>query len=505
MNKSSNHNFCIILNSTLQSPNPNRALTSLNSNNFPIESLFIRYFPLNEAPTSNDSGLLSFLNSTTKSDWIVVIDECCEINFAAISNFVDNPPQTNCALFYSDELASEIDKKNIVTPVFKPKWSPHLAINFPYYGPFLIFKKSKFPLFSNNNIDFLSLASYLTDHQIGHISEPLYIAHYSKKNFGNTNIPKIPSFINFDSSVLSFINSRYPNGEFNFSQFSKNQPDSKNSTPTKFAPLVSIIIPTRDKVDLLKACIDSIFQNTSFNNYEIIIIDNNSIEEATSTYFGDISKFINIKIIKAEFEFNWSKVNNLGASNSSGEFLIFLNNDTIVISSDWISQLCSFASLPDVAVVGPLLLFPDNTIQHAGVVVGMGGWADHVYKCSTPSAELPSIFIPSLMTRNVLAVTGACLTIQKFKFLELGLFDEEFIVCGSDVEICIRAHKLGYFNIYTPNAKLYHLESKTRSTFVPEKDFIQSDLKYRPYRIEQTDPYYNKNLSIKSNYPIANY
>ncbi len=264
---------------------------------------------------------------------------------------------------------------------------------------------------------------------------------------------------------------------------------------------VSIIIPTRDKVTLLASCIKSIFEKSAWQNFEIIIIDNGSEEKETFDYFSHLNEsFDNIKVIKADIPFNWSKLNNLGVVESTGDVLVFLNNDTIVISPEWLENLIGYARLPDVGLVGGLLLFEDGTIQHSGVVVGMNGWADHVYHAQA-CEHYGSPFVSPVLTRNVLAVTGACTAITRKKFESLGGYDEDFIICGSDVELCIRAHKRGLYNVICAEARLYHLESKTRTPHVPENDFVQSKKHYAPYRVDKVDPFYNENLSMNSKVP----
>ncbi len=189
-------------------------------------------------------------------------------------------------------------------------------------------------------------------------------------------------------------------------------------------------------------------------------------------------------VIDAFFGFNWSKLNNFGAKGARGDFLIFLNNDISVITPDWMERLCECASLPDIAIVGASLLYEDNTLQHAGVIVGMNGWADHIFKGAYPS-HFPSPHISNQIPHNALAVTGACLAIERSKFENLGMFDESFIICGSDVELGIRAHKMNLYNAIQSNVKLYHYESKSRGSYVPENDFIQSALKYEPFRTQK--------------------
>ena len=266
-------------------------------------------------------------------------------------------------------------------------------------------------------------------------------------------------------------------------------------------PVVSIIIPTKDRIDLLGPCIDSIQRLSTYSHFEIIVIDNNSTEPATAAYLKAlVQREANVRVIEAHIEFNWSRLNNLGVKQAQGEYLVFLNNDTLVITPDWLERLIEVASLPDVATVGPLLLFEDGTVQHAGVVVGMGGWADHVYRGALPDSE-GSPFIASTVARNVLANTGACVAIERKKFDALGGFDEAFQICGSDVELGLRAHHRGLQNVYWPQVRLHHLESKTRSPHVPECDFVQSRLKYAPFR-DDGDPFYNINLDRMSLLPV---
>ena len=263
---------------------------------------------------------------------------------------------------------------------------------------------------------------------------------------------------------------------------------------------VSIIIPTRDKLKLLSSCLDSIMNKTSYTNYEIIVMDNNSTEKETKQYFKINSD--RIKIVNASYDFNWAKINNHGMEVSTGDVFVFLNNDTTVISEDWLQRMAEKAILKDVGTVGALLLYEDGTIQHAGVVVGMGGWADHVFKGFKP-LHYGSPFISPMITRNVLASTGACLAVARKTIERIGRFNEDFIICGSDVELSIRAHKHGLRNIYDPFVQLYHLESKSRTNIqIPEDDFRHSAHTYREY-LESGDPFYNKNLDLHALIPAV--
>jgi len=411
-------------------------------------------------------------------------------------------------MIYSDE--DKIDQiGRLSMPLFKPSWSPHLAISLAYFGHFVCYQRDlvvrsggfREGIEVAQDYDLsLRVAQFTSHNSIYHIPKVLYHCRVHEES----TVRKASSRLCVDSTGLLVINNylklRYPS-------FSLGAVHSEHlftyrlkfDLPSDL--LISIIIPTKDKVELLQPCIQSILEYSSWKNFEIVILNNNSQESTTYDFFEKVQQQDSrVLVVNASIPFNWSKLNNLGADRSSGEVLIFLNNDTKVISPDWIQNLSGYALLPDVGTVGGLLLYEDGTIQHSGVVVGMNSWADHVFK-SLPLSHDHSPFISPVLTRNVLAVTGACLAIERRKLRDLGGFDEEFIICGSDVEIGIRAHRNGLFNVMCAEARLYHLESKTRSSYIPEQDFIQSSLKYAPFRLDATDPFYNPNLSLTSTKP----
>ncbi len=265
-------------------------------------------------------------------------------------------------------------------------------------------------------------------------------------------------------------------------------------------PMVSIIMPTKDHAEDVKVALESIYEKTIYKNFEIIILDNRSEKEETQKYFDEIQdRWENIRVEKADYEFNWSKLNNHGIRLAKGEIYVFLNNDVKVIEPTWLTRLVEHAVQPETGVTGGLLLYEDDTIQHAGVVIGMGGWADHVYKGQQLIHKgIP--YVSPMVARNVTACTGACMAISREVIDKIGGFDERFIICGSDVEICIRAVENGYRNIYEPRVKLYHYESKSRDSYIPEIDFKLSDIMYSGYR-KGGDPYYNKHLRIDTCIP----
>ncbi|MEM8650224.1 MAG: glycosyltransferase family 2 protein [Pseudomonadota bacterium] len=233
--------------------------------------------------------------------------------------------------------------------------------------------------------------------------------------------------------------------------------------------LVSIVICTRDRSDLLKTCIDSIVEKTDYSNFEILIVDNGSVEPKTLAYFDRIKKENIARIVHDDSDFNYSKLNNLGVSESKGEIICLLNNDIEVISSNWLEQLVAHVQRPEVGAVGAKLLYPDGSIQHAGVVVGMGGYAAHPY------AGLPSDTLvnngKAQLTQQVSAVTGACLVTTRSVYEQVdGLDEVNFAIAYNDVDYCLKVRKLGMQVIYEPRAILYHHESVSRGSDVaPEK------------------------------------
>lgn len=264
-------------------------------------------------------------------------------------------------------------------------------------------------------------------------------------------------------------------------------------------PSVSVVIPSRDNLALLKACVNSIRRAEALE-LEIIVVDHCSTDPDTLGWLDEQRDAQQVRVVRDDSPFNWSRLSNIGASHARKDVLCFLNNDVEVISPDWARQLAGIALRPEVGATGPLLLYPDDRIQHAGVVVGFGGFADHVYAGATIAQSLESCFVSPLVDRDVAAVTGACLVTSRARFAELGGFDERFEVAG-DVDYCLRARSAGYRNIYCGRARLYHHESRTRTKGLPARDrellgaLIEQAL-------PEGDPHFNPNLSLSSRFPL---
>ena len=384
-------------------------------------------------------------------------------------------------------------------PFFKPDWSPDLFLAQMYLGHLVAIRRTVIAAAGglrsgcDGSQDYdLVLRCIARGARVSHIPRVLY--HWRQHENSTAANPGSKPYAHEAGrkAIQHYLDAQSPgavvgDGEHLFTY------DVRYPLPTP-VPRVAILIPTRDRVDLLAPCLTSIFERTAYANYEVVVIDNNSVEPATQDYFAEAgAAHPNLRVLPAPVPFNWSHLNNLGAAAVEADVLVFLNNDTVVISPDWLQRLAENALRPQVGVCAPLLLYADGTIQHAGVVVGMGGWADHVYKGDAPQHR-QDLFVSPMLRRNVLAVTGACMAVAADKFRELGGFDEAFIVCGSDVDLCLRAHQRGWRSLYIPEARLFHYESKSRDPrAIPPGDFARSAQSYGRFRTEG-DPLFNRNL-----------
>jgi GT2 family glycosyltransferase len=271
-------------------------------------------------------------------------------------------------------------------------------------------------------------------------------------------------------------------------------------------PLVSILIPNRDSAQMLGRCVESIARS-SYANYELLVLENNSTQDETLVYYRQLEQLGNVRIVPWTKPFNYAAVNNFGASHAKGEVLLFLNNDVEAINPDWLETMVKHALRPEVGIVGAKLLYADDTVQHAGIVVGMGGVAGHVHLRFPRGAD--GYMQRLQLTHNCAAVTGACMMTRRTVFEQAGGFDESFVLAFNDVDLCLQVQALGYRVLLTPEAELYHLESKTRGyEDTPEKQARFS----REYRLFVTkwgkylksgDPYYNPNFRLdRSDYAL---
>lgn len=379
-------------------------------------------------------------------------------------------------------------------PYFKPDWSPDLYYSQYYIQHLCCYAVPVVKRWQGNEAQelFYALSLHCIEtiepEMIGHISTVLYHRHEENENLQNParetlltqHFQRQACAVKIHCHQTQQFHLRYP------------LPDNP--------PLVSIIIPTRDRVELLKTTITGLLTKTDYPNIEIIIMDNGSIEKATLAYFSTLAQHDNIKIIAHAKAFNYSELNNIGASHATGEIFALLNNDLKMIHPDWLDEMVAHALRPEVGAVGAKLYYADDTIQHAGVTTGLGGVAGHSFKF-TPR-HLTGDHKKLYATHNVSVVTGACLVLRRMVFEELGgLNKKDLKVAFNDVDLCLRIRQQGYLIVWTPHAELYHLESVSRGVDNTPQKFLR--LRHEINYIRQQwaevlahDPYYNPNLTI---------
>lgn len=410
---------------------------------------------------------------------------------------------------YSDEDKLEEDGVTHSDPFFKPEWSPDYLRQINYITHFSVIKRSLIKkingfYFGTEGAQDWDLFLRATNEieksgrereKIFHIAKVLYSWRKSPTSTASekyTSTVKQYAYENQKKVLLNDLKNRNYEGKIIIT-------DELGLNYIQYKiidnPLVSIIIPTKDKYELISNCINSIIKKSTYKNFEINIIDTGTTDNKTLNYYKKIRNNPKINIIKCKGDFNFATVCNLGSINSKGEHLVFLNNDTEVISSNWLENMLQHSQRKKVGAVGAKLLFSDKTIQHSGVIVGLTGFAGHIFQKITNGFYPHIPFGKPNWTKNYLAVTGACLMIKKSLYKKINGMDEKFSICGNDVDICIKLYELGYYNVYSANAELYHHESQSRDpNQIPKDNFIYSLKSYRKY-LKIGDPFFNPNLS----------
>jgi GT2 family glycosyltransferase len=405
----------------------------------------------------------------------------------------------NTKLIYSDSDFID-DKGSRRDPCFKPDWNPDLFYSSDYIGNMCFYHTGTLREIGGLRSDFigaehyaatLRMTAHIDEEDIVHIPKVLY-HQYSDE--GEVKIGRIQDHDAGKHALQDFFaqtSSSIVNG-FGDRHYRVRYPLSGE------LPLVSIIIPTRDRLDILKMCIDSIIEHTVYPNWEIIIIDNNSIEAQTHEYFTKVSKDDRICVYPYNKPFNYAQLNNFALTHAQGEILTLLNNDIEIISDEWLSELVRHALRPEIGVVGAKLLYPDGIVQHAGVIIGIGGVAGHGHKYI--GDDDPGYCHRAVLVQNVSAVTGACMCMRRELYEAVGGLDENLAVAFNDVDFCLKVRDAGYRNLYTPYAKLIHHESisrghddtpKKHALFMKEFGYMKDKWGDKL----KNDPAYNPNLT----------
>jgi len=388
----------------------------------------------------------------------------------SIESAIHANPQAR--LIYSDEDFLDLHG-NRISPHFKSDWNRHLLYSHNYITHLVccdtdLVKQAgglRVGTEGSQDYDFLlRISNILEDNEIYHIPEILYHWRISETSTAGSSSAKPYTVAAGQKALVDAFEQRgesvtvRTHDHNNFYVVSWDLPGNKE-------PKVSIIIPTRNGYALLKNCISSILDKTNYRNYEIIIIDNGSDDPAILEYFesihGSNDSGVSIDVLRFDEPFNYSRINNYGFAHSSGELICLLNNDTEVIEPDWLRVLASHAVRKEIGCVGAKLLYSDDTIQHAGIILSLGGYAGHSHKGIDNRSS--GYFLRPHITQEVSAVTGACLVLRAEVFAEVnGLEETLFAVAYNDVDLCLKVKTAGYVNLYAHNATLYHYESKTR-------------------------------------------
>jgi GT2 family glycosyltransferase len=424
-------------------------------------------------------------------DFVAFLDHDDELAPHALQRVVEalNADQS-LDLLYSDE--DHLEDGVPVQPRYKPAWSPDLFLSYNYICHFCVIRRSLIAEVGGFRRGFDGAQDYdlllrVTERtsRITRIPDILY--HWRKSatsvSLDMANKPKATE--NGKRALQDAMTRRGVDAEIQVIEAGQYRVRRR----IQGRPKVSIIILTRDRLDYLKPCIESIRQKTLYPNYEILVVDHESRDPATISYLGSAS----VRVLRYAGSFNFSRMNNLAACSTDGEYLIFLNNDTEVITSEWLEAMLEHSQRAEVGVVGAKLLFPTGTIQHAGIALGVDGRPSHHILVGHSSQDRGYENYLQVV-RNCAALTGACVMIRRRVFNEIEGFDERFSVTYGDVDLCLRTGQRGYLNVWTPFAVLYHREFGTR----PAEDSNDEDQAAFIARwtslLGRGDPHFNPNL-----------
>ena len=265
--------------------------------------------------------------------------------------------------------------------------------------------------------------------------------------------------------------------------------------PPAREPTVEAIICFRDRPELLARAADSVLSQTDYERLELALVDNGSELPETAAAIHRLTRDARVRVLRDDRPFNFAHLNNAAARTSRADVVVFLNNDTEVLEGDWISALLEEALRPEVGAVAPLL-YPDGSVQHAGAAIGLHGYAGHPFAGLGPD-QLTPFGVPAQGTRNWLAVTAACMMVQRAKFLAVGGFDDGFVVAGNDVDLCLRLTSAGYRSLCVPHVSLLHDESQSRGAHIDPGDFVASERSYGAFRTVG-DPFYSPSLTLRA-------
>lgn len=456
----------------------------------------------------SNEGIAGNTNEALKmadGDFVVLTDHDDLLSPEALyqcAKAVQKEPQTD--VIYSDEDKVDISGKKFFEPHFKSDYNIDLLCTMNYICHLFVVRKDvmeRAGLFEScydgaQDHDFILRCTEKAEH-IVHIPKVLYHWRCHAQSTSENPESKLYAFENGCKAVKAHydrigIPAEVEQGPF-YGMY-------RTHYLWKEQPLVSILIPNKDHVTDLKKCMDSIEEKSTYRNFEFIIVENNSTEEETFAYYKEIEKRDNVRVLYYKEDFNYSRINNFGAKEANGEYVLLLNNDTEMIEPDSIKEMLDVCMRPDVGIVGAKLIFEDNTIQHAGVIIGFGGVAGHAF--IGQDRDDNGYFSRIISVQDLSAVTAACLMVRRSVFDEVEGLNEEFKVAFNDIDFCLKVRKAGYLVVYNPYAQFYHYESKSRG----QEDSADKVARFQQEiglfgerwgeLLEHGDPYYNPNLTL---------
>ena len=468
----------------------------------------IKYLKLekNNGISANSNAALKM----AKGNYIGLLDHDDLLHPAALYEVAITIEKKKADLIYTDEVVFRWTMKDANRFHFKPDYSPDLLRGNNYICHFMVFHQDLLETigggfrseFDGSQDYDLTLRLVEKAEHIVHIPKALY---YWRNHAGSvaSDVSAKPYTVEAGRrAIASHLQRIGLAGEVMNAAFPSTY---RIRYQIVGEPKVSIVIPNKDHVEDLSKCLSSIRKKSSWKNWEVIIVENNSMEEATLRYYREVKKSdARIRIVQWEGGiFNFSSICNYGVSFSTGDYILLLNNDTEVITSEWMEEMLMFAQRPDVGAVGSMLYYPGDTVQHAGVILGIGTAAAGHAHLGFPRGH-SGYYGRMSVASNMSAVTGACMMVPRHVYEEVGGLDESFQVALNDVDFCLRIREKGYLIVFTPFSELYHYESKTRgSDNNGGENRIRFEREAEHFRtkwaevLAKGDPYYNPNLTLE--------